>query len=281
MAKSSNKPKMSGLKAKSKPAATKPAATKPAATKAPVEAKDILAVTSTEVEQLTKVKALKMAPELITIAGANDFRLGGVLARIQGEGWWEGGAHDSFKAYVENVLGLKYRKSMYLIDIFDKLVAAGVAWADVSSIGWSKLRFIKDHLTAKNAKEWAKRCNKMNALQLQDYVKQLVEKKAKKGAKDSGGDPTITSVSTMSFKVHEDQREIIREAVDKMKEAASIEGDAVALENIALEYVEASTGKSKKVTKGEVTKYLKGIGEDKAANLLISIYPNLEGEEGE
>lgn len=272
-------PKMAGLgtkKSKSKTASKPEASTAAVA----VDAKDVLAGTANEVEQLTKPKALKLAPELVNSAGANDFKLGGVLARIQEEGWWEGSEHESFKLYVENVLGLKYRKSMYLINIFDKLVEAGVSWADVSSIGWSKLRFIVDHLTAKNAPDWAKRCDKMNALQIQDYVKQLELKKAKKGSKDTG-EPEVAAVSTMSFKVHADQKDMIREALDKKKDEIDTEFDTVALENLAIDYVEGTTGKGKKVTKASVTEYLTNLGEEKAAALLISIYPNLEGEEEE
>lgn len=278
MAKAKKAPKMAGLS----PVKTK---TKTVAKTADVEGsnvidiKDVLSGTAVEVEKLTKSKALKLAPELINSTGINDFKLGGVLARIQEESWWEGGDHENFKDYVEGVLGLAYRKSMYLINIFDKLVEAGVSWSEVSSIGWSKLRFIVNHLTEKNASDWAKRCAKMNALQVQDYVKQLEEKKAKKGKTGAGDEPTITAVSTMSFKVHADQKEMIREALDKKKEEIDTEFDAVALENMSIDYVEGTTGKSKKVTKSGVVEFLKTLGEEKAAALLISIYPGLEGDE--
>jgi len=269
----STAPKMSGLTSSKTKSTTK---TEKVSTKSPVTAvdtKDVLVGTSTEVENLSKAKALKMAPELIDATGVNDFKLGGVLAKIQEEGWWEGGDHDSFKAYVEGVLGLQYRKSMYLINIYDKLVDAQVAWTDVSGIGWSKLRFIVNHLTAKNAGAWAKRCAKMNALEIQDYVKQLEQSKST--GKGDESEPTVTSVSTMSFKVHEDQKEIIREALDKKKEDLDTEHDAVALENLALDYVQGTTGKSKKVTKGQVIKFLTDLGEEDAAELLLKLYPSL------
>lgn len=276
MAKSEKAPKMSGLTASKTKAASKSSKSKTKATAPVTDTNDVLVGTSTEVENLSKSKALKMAPELIDATGANDFKLGGVLAKIQEEGWWEGGDYESFKAYVEGVLGLQYRKSMYLINIYDKLVDAGVSWSDVAGIGWSKLRFIVNHLTAKNAGKWAKRCAKMNALEIQDYVKQL--EAGKSSGKGDESEPTVTSVSTMSFKVHEDQKEIIREALDKKKGDLDTEHDAVALENLALDYVQGTTGKSKKVTKGQVVKFLTDLGEEDAAEMLLKIYPSL-GEE--
>ena len=109
-------------------------------------------------------------------------------------------------------------------------------------------------------------------------MKQLDAKAAGKGKSDDS-EPTVTSVSTMSFKVHDDQKEIVREALDKKKAEIDTEHDAVALENLALDFVEGSTGKSKKVTKASVTEYLTNLGEEKAATLLISIFPNLQGDD--
>ena len=277
------KPKMTGLKGKNDEAVKEKSKSKSKSKAEKVanvtDTNDVLMGTAAEVEGLTQVTALEMAPELINSQGINNFKLGGVLARIQSESWWEGGEHASFKEYVEQVLGLKYRKCMYHIEAYDALVEAGVEWSDVSGIGWSKLRFIVKHITAKNAATWAKRCAKMNALELQEYVKQLEAKAAKKGAK--GAEPTVVSVSSMVFKVHPDQKEIIREAVDKKKDELDTDVDAVALENLCIQYVEGTLGKSKKVNKSAVVAYLKGLGEEKAATLLISVYPGLEGKEEE
>jgi len=145
MAKSTSKtaPKMANLTA-AKPKTKEPAVK---AVKAKTETGDLIIASSTEVENLTRAKALKLAPELIEAEGINDFKLGGVLQRIQEEKWWEGNDYENFKDYIESGLGLPYRKCMYLVNIYEKLVAAGIKWADVKSIGWSKLRFIIEVLT--------------------------------------------------------------------------------------------------------------------------------------
>lgn len=275
----STAPKMANLTA-DKPAAVKKAAPKKAPVKAKAATTDLIVASSTEVENLTKVKAMKLAPELIENEGINDFKLGGVLQRIQEEKWWEGDDYESFKDYIEKGLGLFYRKSMYLINIYDRLVEAGIKWADVKSIGWSKLRFIVDYLNTENIAEWVKRCSEMNQLEIQEYVKGLKSGEIK-SADDSGDDePAPTKVSSMVFKVHEDQKETIREALDKQKEISGTEVDTVALEQICLAFLEGSLGKAKpaKVTEAKVKAYLGGMESEAAATMLIGIFPEL-GEE--
>jgi len=269
MAKSTSKtaPKMANLTA-DKPTTKAPAVK---AVKAKAETGDLIIASSTEVENLTKAKALKLAPELIEAEGINDFKLGGVLQRIQEEKWWEGNDYESFKDYIETGLGLPYRKCMYLVNIYEKLVAAGIKWADVKSIGWSKLRFIIDLLTEDNVAEWVKRADTMNSLEIQEYVKGLKEGKAKT---DDNGDEVTTKVSSMVFKVHPDQKETIKEALAKKKEESGTEHDNVALEQITLGYIEGNIGKPK-VTVAAVKKFLGAMTAEKAAALVIAVHPSL------
>lgn len=271
MAKSKTAPKMANLTADKE--TTKPAAVKPV--KAKVDNKDLIVASSTEVENLTKARALKLAPELIEAEGINDFKLGGVLQRIQEEKWWEGDDYESFKDYIETGLGLPYRKCMYLVNIYEKLVAAGIKWSDVKSIGWSKLRFIIDLLTEDNVAEWVKRADTMNSLEIQEYVKGLKEGKTKT---DDNGDEVTTKVSSMVFKVHPDQKETIKEALAKKKEESGTEHDNVALEQITLGYIEGNIGKPK-VTVAAVKKFLAGMTAEKAAALVISVHPSLGDDE--
>lgn len=274
MAKSKTAPKMANLTADK--ATTKAPATKPV--KAKVETKDLIIVSSTEVENLTKARALKLAPELIEAEGINDFKLGGVLQRIQEEKWWEGNDYESFKDYIETGLGLPYRKCMYLVNIYEKLVAAGIKWSDVKSIGWSKLRFIIDLLTEDNVAEWVKRADTMNSLEIQEYVKGLKDGKAKQ---DENGEEVTTKVSSMVFKVHPDQKETIKEALAKKKEETGTEFDNVALEQITLGYIEGNIGKPK-VTVAVVKKFLASMTAEKAAALVIAVHPSLgDGDDDE
>ncbi len=258
-----------------------------AGTKAPASktsGTDQIVVSSNEVENLTKAKALKMAPALIEAEGMNDFKLGGVLQRIQEEKWWEGDDYESFKDYIEKGLGLQYRKCITLVNIYQKLVAAGIKGTQVKSIGWSKLRFILDYLSEENVAEWVQRCEENNSLEIQHYVAEL---KSGVGSDASEtGESTITKISAMTFKVHTDQRETIRTALDKMKAEVGTEYDTVALEHISMKYIEGGLGKQKKSAAAKVTlpavkNFLQGLDAEKAGDLVISIFPELAEEEEE
>ncbi len=195
---------------------------------------DLIVMTAHEIENLTKEKAYNKAVELNESVDFTYFQLGGVLSVIQSNAWFVEEGYESFKDFVEGTLGMKYRKAMYLVGIYNNLVESGVAWDKVKAIGWTKLKEIAHLLTDENVDEWVERANVMTTLQLQEYVKEL-----EKGDMVEGGEVELdkTKVSTMTFKVHADQKEIIREALDKGKHEQGTEFDTVALESICMSYL--------------------------------------------
>jgi len=241
-------------------------ATKPAAT-------DMIVSTSTEVENLTREDALNLVPELINDIDFNFFKIGGILTRVQEEGWWEEQA-ETFREYVENVFGLKYRKAMYLIGIYNSLVESGVPWSKVRTIGWSKLKEIADHIDKKNVTEWVNRAKEMTVLQLQEYVKQL--ETADGGEGETASADKAASVSTMTFKVHEDQKETIRHALDKAKVEGNTDVDTVALEYICVQYIESTTGKKKGKATLSLDEMIAKGGLEKSLEAVEKAFPDVE-----
>ena len=91
-----------------------------------------------------------------------------------------------------------------------------------------------------NADEWVKKAGAMTTLQLQEEV-------AAAQKKEGGAPAQITSeVSTMTFKVHKDQKETIEAAIDKAKQMANTEVATVALEHICLDFLPSPKAKGKK-----------------------------------
>lgn len=201
------------------------------------QVEDLIVSTVKEIEAMKEDKAFSMVPKLLDNIDHDYFRLGGVMAHIQSEGWFMDKGHENFRAYIENECGIAYRKSMYLIAIYNGLVASGVAWEDVRSIGWTKLKEIAAILTPENVKEWVSLAGDMTVLQLQDYIraKSAGSESASSAEKSEVTEPK--KVSTMTFKVHEDQKATIREALDKCKHESGTETDTVALEYICLDYL--------------------------------------------
>jgi hypothetical protein len=220
------------IKPKSTSAQSLSGATKPAAK----SAEDVLTGVATEVESLSQKKAFELVGELVDTGGVNDFRLGGVLARIQSQAETEGGeewlnGHASFKELLDKEFSIQYRKAMYLIEIYTALVEKQIPWDLVKDVGWTKLKDLAKVLTAKNVESWVVKAKKLTVMQLQEVIRKAQSKGGDASEKDT------SAVTTLTFKLHKDQKESIREALDKAKEETHTAVDTVALHNICQAYL--------------------------------------------
>lgn len=188
---------------------------------------DLLLETAHSIETMTQDKALEMVGSIIEESGLSDFRLGGLLGLINTHGWFE--EYGSFKGLLKEKFNLEYRKAMYLIGIYNVLVEAQIPWSKVSHLGWTKLKELVKILTADNVDEWVEIAANCTVLQLIDAIK-----KAKGSATTTKGE---SDVSTLTFKCHADQKEVIQSALEKAKAELNTEVNTVALENICIAYM--------------------------------------------
>jgi hypothetical protein len=207
------------------------------------EGEDLIVAVASEIEKMTENKAWKVLPQLLDSIDANYFRLGGYLARIQSEGWFMDKAYESFRAFVEAETGIEYRKAMYLIGIYNGLVESGVPWSKVGHLGWTKLKELASILTTDNMEEWVNLAENMTVLQLIAHIKEQ-----KKASTQDASEVTeeTQQITTLTFKMHADQKATVREGLAKCKSEMNTEHDAVALEHIILDYL-AGDKKLKKV----------------------------------
>lgn len=265
-------------KAETKPKTPAKAPAKTAApktTKAPAIPKsDVIATTVNLVENLTKAKAIKLAHDLIEDRGKSDFELGGVLSLIQTNGWWQDN-HETFKDYIEEEMGLPYRKAMYLTSIYNALATSGVPWAKVKDLGWTKLKDLAPILTLENVDEWVERAKNMTALQLIEAIKQ-----SKSGATTTTSTTSDANaaekVVTLTFKLKQDQKDLVKEAVDKMKEDSGTEYDSVAIERIAMQYLEGGTGAPAEGKQKTIEQLMKGLGPEEVLEKFEQVFPGWE-----
>ncbi len=219
------------------------AAVSEAVKKSATAEKDLIVAVASEIEQLDAEGVFKLIPELIENVDSTYFKLGCALAKLSEEGWWKNDEYDSFRSCIEDKFGLHYRKAMYLMNIANSLIESEIPWASVAPIGWTKLKEIADILTLDNVDEWVAKIvgpPPMTVLQIQEAVKAI-----KVGSLPSTDAPEETSsVSSISFKVHADQKENIKAAIAKAKGEAETEFDGVALDAICMNYL--SGGKAAK-----------------------------------
>lgn len=232
---------------------------------------DLIVKTAHEVENLKEDKALALVPKLMDTIDHDYFKLGGVLSVIQAQGWYMDKGFENFRGYVEGECGMAYRKAMYLIQIYNGLVASGVKWEDVKHLGWTKLKELSSILSPDNVAEWVGIAENMTVIQLQEYISKQTAGTTEAGAKESAAESKKTT--TMTFKVHEDQKATIREALDKVKHETGTESDTVALEHMALDYL---GGDHKLKAVPTLSELMKGKTVEEVLTAVGEVFPDLE-----
>lgn len=210
------------------------------------------------IENLKKEPALKLISDLIEQGDVTEFKLGGVLSLVQANGWYA--PYAAFREFVEKEHGLHYRKATYLIEIYNRLGQSGVPWEKVKSIGWTKLKEIAKVLTVENVDEWVQIASNSNTLTLIDTVKAHLAKDAPKSEQEQAA----KTVTTKTFKVHEDQKATIEAAIAKARDAGKTSVDTVALELICMDYLGGVT----------IDQKLKAMGLEAAAHALAKAFPD-------
>lgn len=227
---------------------------------------DLILDVASELENLTKETAEELARELANNEGHNEFRLGGVFSVIKSNGWYDG--YKDFKAYISEKYGIEYRKAMYCINIYDKLVSEQIPWGKVSELGWTKLSILVPVITAENVDTWVAKALEVNCETLKALVKASTQ-----GLEKVEDETKVTSeVVKMAFTVHPDQKETISQALEKAKAEVNTEFSTVALESICLGYL----GDVVAVPKGKSLKELMATaGFEKVLEEFQTLWPNI------
>ena len=238
-------------------------------TKAPTTGKDgepdLIVTVAGQLENLKEADARKMVTEIRENSDFGYFKLGGVLAVIQSNGWFE--PHASFKDFVEAEHGLKYTRAMYWIRIYNKLVDSGIPWDAVKSLGWTKLKEIVDVITKSNVKSWVKTAEKQTVLQLHETVAAHLKAEAQKASGEAGETEPAQTVVTKTFKLHADQKNTVDQALAKAKTAGNTTVDTVALEYVCLDFLGGTQ------TASTISGKLQSLGIDEALKAFELAFP--------
>lgn len=209
-----------------------------------------------EIETMNEKDARAVVATLADQTEKTFFKLGGVLSVIQANSWFQ--PYGTFRDYVEKEHGIQYRRAMYWISIYNKLVESKVPWYKVKELGWTKLKVVAEILTEENVDEWVSIAKSQTVLQLVETVKAAASPE-----KLLTADADTAATTTKTFKVHPGQKETIEAAIQKAKEASNTTVDTVALENICLDYIAAPS----------LTQRLKTAGLEAALKALEGAFP--------
>lgn len=230
---------------------------------------DLIVQTAKEIGSLDREAAFEIVPSLIESVDFSYFKLGGVLSTIKENGWWEGES-GKFKDFIQDNFGIHYRKAQYLINIYDDLVEADIPWNKVSGLGWTKLKELASILNPDNVDEWVELANKLTTLNLKAAVKAF---KAGELSTDGTTDPDTAGVSTITFTVHPDQKETIKQAIEQALEEAQTEFKGVALEAICMNYL--SGGSTKKAPTPSLTSVMEKASIEQVFEAFELVFPDV------
>lgn len=239
--------------------------------------KDELVALAHEIETLDMEQALAAINPLLESVNSSYIRIGGVLAVIRDNAWWQEEGYASFRDLLEKRFGLKYRKAAYWMQIYEDLINSGVAWNQVKTLGWCKLKEVSPVLTKENCAEWVAKAENLTVLQLHEVVKLAQANVSSGETEDVSPDGVETTTTTISFKVHKDQKETIRQALDKAKGETGTEFDAVALEGICMNYL-AGGKVTKKVKPKTLAEVFDGYSAEEVLQAFGQKWPDIDVE---
>jgi hypothetical protein len=223
-----------------------------------------------EVENLTQEVAFQMVPALVEDMEFNLFRLGGILSVIRNHKWF--GEHKNFKELVEKDFNMEYRKAMYFAEIYDKLLENDIPWESVKDVGWTKLRVLAKYLTLENVDYWVAQAKKLTFIQLIEALKQSAKTPVPNEDPEEG-ETVTTTVTTYTLKLHEDQKEVIKTAIERCKEETDTDFDNVALERICTGYLGGTI--DIETNNVSVEESLKKMGYEKALDTFAELWPDI------
>lgn len=222
---------------------------------------NVLFAVAEEVEGLTKPKALNLAEKLSDTIETDYLRLGGVLKVIYENAWFEG--YETFGSFVAEKFGFQERKAKYLMEIYTSLIDKMIPWEKVSKLGWTKLKDLARFLTPENVDEWVEKAMPLTVVELQQLLKQENASKEKSVS-------TTDDVTTVKFKLKNDQAETIQQALNKAKAEGGTDYDNVALELICTGYLSGSVGGP------SLSELMKQVGYEAVLEQFDSLFPNID-----
>ena len=175
---------------------------------------DPIVTFASQIEKESRIKIEEIVRDLNEESEANKFKIGGALARIQAnENWWQEAGYQNFKDYVAS-LGIGYRKAMYLIEFYKKLLELDVPFVKFGGIGSGKIRIIVPVLTKENVDEWVEKAKVLSRSDLEAHIK------AEKQKIKTGKEHEPKTITTKTFKLHDDQKQLVNDAIKKYPDYA-------------------------------------------------------------
>ena len=177
-----------------------------------------------------------------------------VLAQLLHEsvenGYFVRWGYSTFDEYVNEELGISYRKAAYLVQIANVVKNLKIDWHDIEGIGWTRMRTIVPALKQDGVVgDWLELAGELSVKDLEKLVK---DNKIGAEISSSGGDAVVT----LKFRVTKEQSDIIMDALSYAKRSIDAEDDVMALEQMAFDYIMKSGADPERVNLEDICSWV-------------------------
>lgn len=205
---------------------------------------------------------LSLAQEVAQEATAAEWTLAGVLYHVRLTGEYkavqpEYAEDGGFALYVQEQLGLQYRKAMYLLDIYYKFNKFGIGAEYLQNVGWTKCSVIASVMDEANAEDLVELAETSTVADLKDAIKVGY-------AKTSDGRAETAKKVTFKFRLFEDSATAVTEVLQRHAAALGTKNLDQVFEQIVMEWAtehggaEAKAARRKTVATAKSTTPVRG-----------------------
>lgn len=199
----------------------------------------------------------KTASQMIKVAQAHakdammhDWTLGGILYNVKTSGAYKKVQDKKYDVkggwalFVDEQIGLDYRKAQYLVDIYAKFTRYGVKQDVAARIGWSKASRISAAMDKENADELVELAETSSFRDLEDTVKaEFSTKGASKGVR-------IKKLS-FRFRLVEEGGAVVQDYLEQARVELGLESMDDAFQHIVTEWAQEKLNLKKNRAKGK------------------------------
>lgn len=192
------------------------------------------------VEGISNEELLELAHEKVEEASTADYTLGGILYHVRLTGAYqdvkeEYGDKGGFELYINEELGMEYRKAMYLIDIYYKFNQYGIGSEVVADIGWTKASQIARVMNEDNADALIEVAQSSTVADLKDAIREDFTIEDKGTGKKTATTPAKKKV-TFKFRLFEDQAGPVEQYLSQAQDALGLSDLNQAFEYVVSEW---------------------------------------------
>jgi hypothetical protein len=187
------------------------------------------------VENLTEARAAEVLHSITDKTERSRFEIGGVLARMQAEGWT--GDYEDFFSFATAEFGHARREILKMIQVYRCLTTCGCTWSEAKTLGWSKLARVAPILTPENYIEVFESVADLSFESVEEWVK-AYRRREEDGDNPEGEGNEPSEVTRWTAKLYDDDmREMVEMACEKVKEESGTEDKGHQLYRICTDFM--------------------------------------------